>query len=113
MTRYEEFIVSRPDVCNGLPIIKGTRIRLKVVLDNLAEGHTPEEIVRAYPGLTIDAVFAAIAYHQESHGQYPKTLLGKLALSAMADDDLPRDFAEHHDHYLYGTPKHQGFGSPV
>lgn len=62
MTRYEEFIVSRPDVCNGLPIIKGTRIRLKVVLDNLAEGHTPEEILRAYPGLTSDAVSAVIVY---------------------------------------------------
>lgn len=35
---------------------------MKVVLDNLAEGHTPEEILRAYPGLTSDAVSAVIVY---------------------------------------------------
>ena len=113
MTNYEEFIVSRPDVCNGQPVIKGTRIRLKVVLDSLAEGHAPDEIVRAYPGLTREAVCAAIAFHQESIGQYPKTLLSELAEFAIAGDDLPHDLAEHHDHYLYGTPKHQGIGSPV
>lgn len=62
MKCHEEFIVSQQDVCNGLPIMKGTRVRLKVVLDNLAEGHAPEEILKAYPGLTHEAVSAVIAY---------------------------------------------------
>ncbi|MCF8084567.1 MAG: DUF433 domain-containing protein [Deltaproteobacteria bacterium] len=62
MKPYDKYIESKPGVCGGAPVIRGTRIRLKVVLDNLAEGHTPEEIVKEYPGLTLEAVYAAIAY---------------------------------------------------
>jgi uncharacterized protein (DUF433 family) len=62
MKHYEAFIESRPDICGGAPVIKGTRIRLKVVLDNLAEGHTPADIFQAYPALSSEAVHAVIAY---------------------------------------------------
>ena len=34
----------------------------------------------------------------------PQTILSALAECAI-DDDLPSDFAKHHDHYLYGVPK--------
>jgi len=34
----------------------------------------------------------------------PQTILSALAECAI-DDDLPPDFAKHHDHYLYGVPK--------
>ena len=61
MKTYEKFIESKPGVCGGAPVIRGTRIRLKVVLDNLAEGHGPENIVKEYPGLTLEAVYAAKA----------------------------------------------------
>lgn len=36
-----------------------------VILDNLAEGATPEEIVSDYPPLTLDDVKAAIVYAAE------------------------------------------------
>jgi len=35
----------------------------------------------------------------------PKTLLEIMGDFVGAIDDLPSDFAEQHDHYLYGTPK--------
>jgi len=35
---------------------------VSVILDNLADGMTPEEIVREYPPLTVEGVKAAIAY---------------------------------------------------
>ncbi|NIM80916.1 MAG: DUF433 domain-containing protein [Candidatus Aminicenantes bacterium] len=60
-TLYEDRIVRDPQVCGGAPIIKGTRVRVKVVLDNLAEGHTPEQIVKSYSSLTEDDVRAVIA----------------------------------------------------
>ena len=62
MKPYDKYIESRPGVCGGAPVIRGTRIRLKVVLDNLAEGHTPDEILNEYKSLTLEAVYAAIAY---------------------------------------------------
>ncbi|MBI4824516.1 MAG: DUF433 domain-containing protein [Nitrospirae bacterium] len=54
-----------PAVCHGKPCIKGTRIMVTVILDNLAEGATPEEIVSEYPPLTLDDVKAAIVYAAE------------------------------------------------
>jgi len=38
---------------------------VSVVLDNLAAGFTPDEIVRGYPSLNREAVQAAIAYAAE------------------------------------------------
>ena len=58
MQDWQERIAIDPDVCHGKPCIRGTRIMVSVVLDNLAEGLSPEEIVRGisafnsgrYPG---------------------------------------------------------------
>lgn len=54
-----------PKVCHGKPCIRGTRIMVSVILDNLAEGATPEMIVRDYPPLKSEDVKAAIAYAAE------------------------------------------------
>lgn len=62
MNTWQEQIESNPKVCHGKPCIKGTRIMVSVILDNLAEGLTLEEIVREYPPLTEENVRAAIAY---------------------------------------------------
>lgn len=51
-----------PDVCHGRPCIKGTRIPVSVVLDNLAAGMTPDEIVASYPSLTLDDISAALVH---------------------------------------------------
>jgi uncharacterized protein (DUF433 family) len=59
---YADRIVSRPDVCGGAPVVKGTRVRVKVVLDNLASGLSAEEIVSSYPTLTLEDVRAVIAF---------------------------------------------------
>ena len=58
-------ITANPQVCHGQPCVAGTRIMVSVVLDNLAEGLTPEEVVASYPTLTLDGVRAAIAYAAE------------------------------------------------
>ena len=65
MSSREHCIVSDPQVCHGKPCVRGTRIMVSVVLDNLAEGLSPEEIVAEYPPLTLDDVRAAIAYAAE------------------------------------------------
>ena len=60
--RLLDRIIVDPDICQGKPCIRGTRIMVTVILDNLAEGLSPEEIVTEYPPLTIEDVQAAIAY---------------------------------------------------
>jgi uncharacterized protein (DUF433 family) len=60
-----ERIVADPAICHGKACIRGTRIAVSVVLDNLAAGLSPEEIVLSYPSLTLDDVRAAVAYAAE------------------------------------------------
>ncbi len=57
-----ERISINPKICHGKPCIKGTRILVSVVLDNLAEGVTEAEILKEYPSLQPGDIQAAIAY---------------------------------------------------
>ena len=62
---YKEKVVVDPESCGGRPHIKGTRIEISVILDALAEGLTPDEIVDHYPALDKSDVRAAAAYASE------------------------------------------------
>ena len=55
-----------PHVCFGKACIRGTRIWVSLILDNLAEGVTEEELLRAYPQLKGDDIRAALAYGAET-----------------------------------------------
>jgi uncharacterized protein (DUF433 family) len=65
MTDWRDRITTSPDVCHGAACVRGTRIPVSVVLDNLAEGLPAEEILASYPSLTLDDVRAAVAYGAE------------------------------------------------
>ncbi len=54
-----------PGVCFGKPCIRGTRIWVSLILDNLAEGVTEKELLENYPGLKHKDILAAIAYGAE------------------------------------------------
>ena len=62
MIDWRERVAADPAICHGKPCIKGTRIMVTVVLDNLAEGLTAQEIVAEYPSLVLEDVQAAMAY---------------------------------------------------
>jgi len=49
-------------ICHGKACIKGTRIMVTVILDNLAAGLNTEEILKSYPTLRPDDIRAAISY---------------------------------------------------
>jgi uncharacterized protein (DUF433 family) len=62
---WRERITVDPLVCHGKACIKGTRIMVSVVLDNLAEGASEEDILKSYPSLKPVDIKAAIAYAAE------------------------------------------------
>jgi uncharacterized protein (DUF433 family) len=64
MTRENIFkrITINPSICGGKPTIRGMRIRLSDVLDLLATGLSPEEIVLEMPDLEIEDVQACLSY---------------------------------------------------
>ena len=51
-----------PHVCGGKPCILGTRIDIAIILDGLADGLTPDQIIDHYPQLTVEDIQAALAY---------------------------------------------------
>lgn len=54
-----------PNVCFGKPCIKGTRIWVSLILDFLASGMSPDEILQEYPDLTPLDIQACLAYGAE------------------------------------------------
>ena len=65
MKNWKERISIDPNVCHGKPCLKGTRIWVSLIVDNLASGSSEEEILTAYPSLTRDDIRAALAYAAE------------------------------------------------
>jgi len=64
-------VIVKPDVCGGEPCIQGTRINVAVILDSLAEGLSPKEIIEHFPPLTEQDVRAAIAHAAELARKIP------------------------------------------
>jgi uncharacterized protein (DUF433 family) len=54
-----------PDVAFGKPCIRGTRIWVELIIENLAAGASQQEILTAYPALTADDIDAAATYAAE------------------------------------------------
>ncbi len=53
-----------PTVCHGKACISGTRVMVSVILDNLADGETPQSIAHSY-NVRQEDVQAALAYAAE------------------------------------------------
>lgn len=54
-------IVINPDICNGQPTIRGTRIAVRTVLEFLAAGDSVEDVLEEYPSLSREDVLACLA----------------------------------------------------
>lgn len=59
---WRERITVDPQVCHGKACIKGTRVLVSVILDNLAAGLRAEDILASYPSLAKEDIQAAMAY---------------------------------------------------
>ena len=57
-----ERISVNPDVCNGRPVIRSTRITVQTILEFLAAGDTVEDVLAAYPKLRRADVQACLDY---------------------------------------------------
>jgi uncharacterized protein (DUF433 family) len=62
---WRERISVDPMVCHGKACVKGTRVMVSVVLDNLAAGESHAAILKSYPSLNEQDIGAAIAYAAE------------------------------------------------
>jgi len=61
---YRDRITGDPGVLAGKPVVRGTRIPVGLVLEQLAENPDLDDLFAAYPRLTLDDVKACLAYAQ-------------------------------------------------
>ncbi len=62
----QDRIELNPRVCNGKPVIKGTRIPVSVILEQMAEGISRDSILASYPELDKNDIKAALHYAMSS-----------------------------------------------
>jgi uncharacterized protein (DUF433 family) len=63
-----EYIVVDPDICNGKPTVKGTRITVQTVLEYLALGESQDIILKNFPRLTHASIQACIQFAADMAG---------------------------------------------
>ena len=55
-----------PNICFGKPCIRGTRIWVSLIIENLAAGASEAEILENYPSLAPEDIKAALAYDSDA-----------------------------------------------
>jgi len=65
LSNWEEHILVDATVCGGQPCVKGTRIPIADLLDGLAEGLSPAELIDHYPQISLADIGAALRYAAE------------------------------------------------
>ena len=65
MENWRDRISVNPAVCHGKACIRGTRVLVSVILDNIASGIPSPEILASYPALRPGDIDAALAYAAE------------------------------------------------
>lgn len=63
------YIESKPGVCGGEPVIKGTRVPVRSIVLKWRLGYAPEEMVQAIPHITLAQVFEALSYYSDNQAE--------------------------------------------
>lgn len=66
MNVQKNLITSDPAIMMGKPVVVGTRITVELILEKLAAGETPGQIIEAHPRLVPEAIQAALAFAAEA-----------------------------------------------
>jgi prevent-host-death family protein len=84
-------VIRRPDISGGEPILAGSRISIRHIVERTRAGMSPEDIVSALPHLTLGQVYEALAYYFDHREEIdallstsdPSVVLDKLGLAAI------------------------------
>ena len=64
------FIVKIKDICDGSPIIEGTRTRvIDIAIEYEMLGHSPDEIISSHPHLNLPQVHDALSFYYENRDE--------------------------------------------
>ncbi len=55
-------IISDPDVCNGRPVIKGSRVTVQAIMDMVMSGECESEILKSFPRISANDIDSCKAF---------------------------------------------------
>jgi len=58
-------IIVNPDICNGQPVLKGTRITVQTILEFLGAGDSIEDVLAEYPTLSREDVLGCLRFSSD------------------------------------------------
>lgn len=63
---WRDNIEANPAVLFGKPVIKNTRIPVDLLLEKMAAGYSNDELLKAYPRITLNDLQACLLFAAES-----------------------------------------------
>lgn len=63
---WKNYIETNPNIMFGKPVIIGTRIPVELILEKLSCGETIEQILKAYPSLKKESIYACLSFASKS-----------------------------------------------
>ena len=69
-SEWRERIVIDPHVHHGDPCIQRTRVPVSIIVSSIADGDTPDDVIRSYPQLTADDIRAALRFAAEAVNRF-------------------------------------------
>ena len=60
---FKQYITRNPDIMPGKPTIRGTRIPVELIIRKMSAGYSIKEVLKAYPHVKSEQVYAAIHHH--------------------------------------------------
>ena len=101
LVRYEDYtalvahkseeqshIVCRPDISGGEPLIRGTRISVRHIMERRQAGQSIEETLAALPHLTAAQVYAALSYYYDHQSQIDQLIEDNQPERVIAEQGL-------------------------
>ena len=63
---WSEYISTDSKIMFGKPTIRGTRIPVDLILEKLSDGETITQLLKAYPRITVDAIYACSHFAEKN-----------------------------------------------
>lgn len=74
-TNEHPYVSINPKVCNGSPVVIGTRIRIvDIVIEYEYLNHSPDEIISEHPHLKLEQIHDALSYYYENRAEIDKKI---------------------------------------
>jgi len=67
-------IIRRPDVSGGEPILRGTRVAVRHLVERVQAGQSVDDILAALPHLTAAQVYDALSYYHDHQAEMDRLI---------------------------------------